>query len=269
MESFRAMIAGDRHGVGGTRTRLHVEVHGPDVGPAIVLVHGAPDRSGTFKAVLDDLADRRVVVYDRRGYGRSGDVTPASAMLDHANDLLTIVRELDPPRVVVAHSFGSNPTMLAATIDPESFAAVGVWEPPMPWVEWWPDTTKRYNRAIAAGADPAAMIETMYRRLLGDATWEALPAAARARRRAEGAAFQLDMASELTAPFLVEEVTVPVLVGYGTATSPEHVRGALWLAEQLPDARLHGVEDAGHFAPRTHPGAYAAFVRAAAALGSR
>ena len=184
-------------------------------------------------------------------------------MADHATDLLTIVEACETPPVVVAHSFGSNPTMLAATLRPSAFAAIGLWEPPLPWVEWWSDATKAYNARVAASDEPADEIEAMYRRLLGDGVWEDLQAEVREKRRAEGVAFQIDMASELQAPFEFGDVQVPALVGYGTATSAEHCRGAQWLVERLPSARLHVSPGAGHFAPRTHPKEFAEFIGAA------
>jgi pimeloyl-ACP methyl ester carboxylesterase len=70
------------------------------------------------------------------------------------------------------------------------------------------------------------------------------------------------MASELEAPFNFDDVRVPALVGYGTATSAEHREGARWLVERLPNARLHVIPGAGHFAPRTHPKEFAAFISA-------
>jgi pimeloyl-ACP methyl ester carboxylesterase len=244
---------------------LSVEHCGPDTTPSIVLVHGAPDRSAAFRNTITHLGDWHVVVYDRRGYGRSRGAAPARTMIDHANDLLEIVASCQRPPVVVAHSFGSNPTMLAATLHPGAFAGLGLWEPPMPWVEWWPERTKAYNAEIASSDEPADDVETMYRRLLGDEEWERLPPPVRARRRAEGAAFQVDMASELEAPFAFEDVAVPVVVGYGTVTSEEHAYGARWLAERLPLASLYSIPGAGHFAPRTDPREFAAFVRSVAA----
>ena len=187
-------------------------------------------------------------------------------MIDHANDLLTIVEGLETPPVVVAHSFGSNPTMLAATLRPGAFAAIGLWEPPLPWVDWWSDTTKAYNATVAASEEPGDDIEAMYLRLLGDAAWGELPAGVKEQRRAEGAAFQTDMASVLQAPFEFSDVHVPALVGYGTATSAEHCEGARWLVERLPGARLHASPGVGHFAPRTHPKEFAAFMSAAALI---
>ncbi len=250
----------------GARTLgLHVERHGPPRAQEVILVHGAPDRSSAFHGVLPFLLDRHVVVYDRRGYGRSLRSPPARAMIDHAEDLLAIVEDCPAPPVVVAHSFGSNPTMLAATLRPHAFAAIGLWEPPLPWLEWWPQSTKAYNARIAASNRPDDDIELMYRSLLGD-QWDQLRPDVQTQRRAEGAAFQLDMASELGAPFAFDDVVVPALVGDGTATSRAHSDGARWLAERLPQARLHTVAGAGHFAHRTHPEEYAAFIGAVAAM---
>ena len=248
------------------RADVYVERHGPRTGRILVLVHGAPDRSTSFRAVLRHYVDRPVVTYDRRGYGRSLHAPPAGAMIDHAKDLLAIAEECPAPPVVVAHSFGSNLTMLAATLDPTAFAAIGLWEPPLPWVEWWPERTKAYNARVAASSEPDDEVEAMYRSLFGQA-WDELSPDVRSQRRAEGAAFQVDMASEIDAPFEFHDVLVPALVGYGTTTSAEHVEGAVWLAEQLPNARVRASPEAGHFAPRTHPQEFAAFIAAAMEAG--
>ena len=159
--------------------------------------------------------------------------------------------------------------MLAATLRPEAFAALGLWEPPLPWVAWWPERTKNYNANVASSDAPADDIEEMYRRLLGDDEWSRLPVDVRDQRRAEGTAFRADMASEIEAPFDFRDVVVPALVGYGSDTSPEHASGARWLAEALPDARTQAIRGTGHFAPRTHPEDFAAFVRSVLPLRER
>jgi pimeloyl-ACP methyl ester carboxylesterase len=244
------------------RSELYVEHLGPQTSPALVLVHGAPDRSSSLRGVVSHLPDSQVVIYDRRGYGRSLAATPAGSMMDHANDLLAILDECRVPPIVVAHSFGSNPTMLAASVRPSAFAAIGLWEPPIPWVKWWPEDIYAYIVKIATSDDPADDIEAMYRRLLGDQVWNNLSPEVQAERRAEGAAFQIDMASELDAPFNFEDVLVPTLVGYGTDTVAHHSKGVHWLVEHLPEARPYEIPGAGHFAPRTHPREFAAFIRA-------
>jgi pimeloyl-ACP methyl ester carboxylesterase len=239
---------------------LYIAHHGPVADPPLILVHGAPDRSAAFRQVLRRVGGRDITVYDRRGYGRSLRARPARTMVDHAQDLLAIADTCTSPPVVVAHSFGSNPTMLAATLRPDAFTALGLWEPPLPWVEWWPERTKNYNASVASSDAPADDVEEIYRRLLGADAWSHLPVDVRDQRRAEGPAFQTDMASELDAPFDFQDVAVPALVGYGTETSTEHAYGARWLAETLPNARTRAFQGTGHFAPRTHPEEYAAFV---------
>jgi pimeloyl-ACP methyl ester carboxylesterase len=172
----------------------------------------------------------RVVTYDRRGYGRSVAAEPAAGMADHARDLLGIVSEQPDPCVVVAHSFGSNPTMLAAAIEPDAFPALGLFEPPLPWVDWWPKSTKDYSARVAEATDPGQVGEDMARRLLGEDKWMALTDDARTLRRAEGRAFQTDLASELAAPFEFTEVRVPTVVAYATNSPEDRRRGGPWLA---------------------------------------
>jgi pimeloyl-ACP methyl ester carboxylesterase len=239
---------------------LYVAHSGPVSAPPIILVHGAPDRSAAFRKVLAHLQDRHVIVYDRRGYGRSLHLDTARTMVEHAEDLLNLAKQCPQPPVVVAHSFGSNPTMLAATLRPEAFRVLGLWEPPMPWVDWWPERTKEYNAGVAASDDPSREIEEMYRRLLGEDAWADMPPERRAQRRAEGPAFQADMASEIEAPFAFRDVTTPTIVGYGTETSEEHDYGARWLADMLPNATCEVIPGTGPAAPHTHPREFAAFV---------
>ncbi len=80
------------------------------------------------------------------------------------------------------------------------------------------------------------------------------------QRRAEGPAFAADMGSLATSPFDERDLVVPMVVGYGTETSAEHVEGARRLAAAVGDGHLHPVEGAGHFANQSHPRAFAGFM---------
>jgi len=233
----------------------------------VVLVHGAPDRSRNFRAVLALIEDLPVIVYDRRGYGRSLDAQPpARSFADHADDLIAL---LDGRRAtLVAQSVGSNVALTAAARAPELIASMGLWEPPNAWADWWPDPgLYREAAALAAATDTEELGERFARQIVGDERWDGLSERTKMMLRAEGAAFRTDMESELTAPFAFEDVTAPCVIGYGTRTQHGHEEGARRLAAVL-GADTYRVEGAGHFASTEHPEAFATLVRRAVALAA-
>jgi len=250
-------------------TGLHVELHPartPVPGrPRVVLVHGSPDRSRNFAAVLALLEDLDVVTYDRRGYGRSLHVQPpARDFGDHADDLVAVLD--GTPAVVVAQSVGCNVACTAAARAPELVLALGLWEPPNAWCDWWPTPDLAETAArFAAATDTEALGETFNRGILGDERWEGLAERTKAMLRAEGAAFRADMAAELSAPFAFEDLRCPIVVGHGTNTSSGHEEGARRLAALLGCERYE-VPGADHFAPLSNPPAWAELVRRAVAL---
>ncbi|MEU5093823.1 alpha/beta hydrolase [Streptomyces sp. NPDC020996] len=97
--------------------RLHVEVHGPDKAPAVILAHGWTCSTAFWAAQIRDLAvDHRVVAYDQRGHGRS----PHSAACGTealADDLEAVLKATLAPgekAVVAGHSMGGMTVMAAA-----------------------------------------------------------------------------------------------------------------------------------------------------------
>ncbi|MER6751857.1 alpha/beta fold hydrolase [Streptomyces fungicidicus] len=98
--------------------RLHVEVHGPDGAPAVVLAHGWTCSTAFWAAQIRDLsADHRVIAYDQRGHGR----TPASpacsteALADDLEAVLTATLGPGEQAVIAGHSMGGMTVMAAAT----------------------------------------------------------------------------------------------------------------------------------------------------------
>ncbi|MFF6811402.1 alpha/beta fold hydrolase [Streptomyces sp. NPDC012403] len=98
--------------------RLHVEVHGPERAPAVVLAHGWTCSTAFWAAQIRQLAaDHRVIAYDQRGHGR----TPASPVCSTdalADDLEAVLAATLAPgerAVVAGHSMGGMTVMAAAT----------------------------------------------------------------------------------------------------------------------------------------------------------
>jgi pimeloyl-ACP methyl ester carboxylesterase len=249
----------------GSQFPLAVDEHGPEHGPTVVLVHGVLDRARAFRRVVDELGDLRVVTYDRRGYGRSLSALPARSLDDHCRDLLHVIGERDV--TVVAHSFGAHVAVLAALAAPARITSVGLWEPPVPWMEVWPEEARANIAAIARSADPEKIGERVYRSMIGEEAWERLDEPTRALRRAEGFAFTTDMSCELEAPYQWEDLAVPCFIGYGGQTWPYAYRAARHVAGIL-GCPTFTIDDATHGAHVTEPPRFAEFVRLAVALGA-
>jgi pimeloyl-ACP methyl ester carboxylesterase len=223
------------------------------------------DRSRSFRRALAHLPDLRVVTYDRRGYGSSVAAGPPTGLSQHVDDLIAI---LDGRRAtVVAHSFGSHIGILASIARPDLVAGLGLWEPPMPWMDFWPEAPKRSVARIVAAGDPADVGERGVRTILGEEGWARLSEDARALRRAEGAALVLDMASELEAPYDWGDVHVPCLIGYGEQTWPWTLDAAQRVAAML-GTETFVAAGATHLGHVSHPDAFADFVRRAVAYSA-
>jgi pimeloyl-ACP methyl ester carboxylesterase len=101
-------------------SRLHVEEHGREDGPTVVLVHGWTCSTAFWGPVIRHLADgHRVVVYDQRGHGRSPAAGPGGystdALADDLCAVLDTVLDTAGSRAVVAgHSMGGMTVMAAA-----------------------------------------------------------------------------------------------------------------------------------------------------------
>ncbi len=240
---------------------MQIHHHGPTDGPVVVLVHGAPDRSTAFGRALKDLDDLHVVVYDRRGYGESIAMAPATSLRSHADDLVEVLEAIGGgPAVVVGHSYGGNPVMHAAALRPDLVGAVGTWETSMCWLPGWPADHTALVRDLADPPDVRALGEQMGMSLLGARGWERLDESGRELRRAEGLAFALDMRFMLDAPYDVRAVGAPIVHGLGGDTVGAHVVGARLFADAI------GVEPVvvpgtGHLVHTQAPGEWAAFVR--------
>jgi pimeloyl-ACP methyl ester carboxylesterase len=228
----------------------------------VVFVHGSMDRSGAFARCCNHLRDVHTVRFDRRGYGRSVGLGTTD-IAGHADDLLAI---LDGRRaVVVGHSLGGVIALAAAEQRPDLVRAVGAYEAPMPWVEWWPKKSAggeamNFDGDVTANA-ASEVAERFMRRMITDERWDALPEGSRRDRRAEGPALLAELRSARAgAPYDIDAIRVPVVAGCSTNSSEHHQ----WSARELA-TRTGGepfvIEGANHGAHVTHPREFADFVR--------
>ena len=241
--------------------------------PAIVLVHGSMDRGSSLRATARRLADDfHVVLYDRRGYGRSRDLGGPFDVETNVEDLVAVLR--GRPAVVFGHSLGGDIALAAAQRHPEMIRAVGAYEPPMSWEPWWPEATagsEAVDCAEKEGTEAAA--EMFIRRMIGDELWGRLPSATRAERRAEGAALVGELVDvRRAAPYDTAAIAVPVLLACGESGAAHHRRAAAILRERLAAAAADGrvvfvdVPGTGHGIHLQNPQALAELVRRLAAL---
>lgn len=263
--------------------RLHVEVHGVDDGPVVVLSHGWTCSTAYWAAQIRELApDHRVVAYDQRGHGRS----PASPVYSTdvlADDLEAVLAATLAPgekAVIVGHSMGGM-TILAASARAgfrEHAAAVLlcstgssrlVAEALVVPMRAGRLRTWLTRRGLSSRA-PFGPVTPVSRRILKYVTMGAGSSAAMVEacariahacpRKVRYAWARVLDGVQLDAN--IGELVVPAAVVVGTAdrlTPPVHARA---LAAALPDC--HGVTELaglGHMTPVEAPGVVAGVIR--------
>ncbi|MFE0422190.1 alpha/beta fold hydrolase [Streptomyces sp. NPDC058953] len=252
-------------------TVLHIEVHGPDDAPAVVLAHGWTCSTRFWSAQIAALsADHRVIVYDQRGHGRTAMGRVGTDFL--ADDLEAVLRATLAPgerAVVAGHSMGAMTIMAAAgrpaltehaaaVLLASTGAAHLVEESKVvPRLPRGPLRT-RLTRALLRTRAPLGPVTPLARRALRHI---ALSPAATAEQVAECArivhacprivrsswAHVLDTL-DLTDGVRALDVPTVVLAGTADRLSPPVL--AHRLAAQLPDCReLVLLEGAGHMTP--------------------
>jgi pimeloyl-ACP methyl ester carboxylesterase len=202
------------------------------------LVHGTRDSSRSFRAVASLLEDLHVLLYDRRGQGRSRHLDAPGSFEDHVDDLLRVI---DDRRVsVIGHSWGGHVALAAAIRRPDVVRSVGVFETFMLWLDWWSPKTKEAVLAFAArgwdGADPVDLVQT----------------------RAEVEMIQ-------TAPYDLSRLRVPCAMACG-ADSRAYEIASVTRAAATFGAENVTIEGVTHHAHRSHPELFAEFVRLVVAL---
>jgi pimeloyl-ACP methyl ester carboxylesterase len=232
---------------------VHVVEHpGADSAPVVLLIHGLTDSVESFDGMVAELTpEHTVVTYDRRGWGRSREDPPPTSLADHAQDAIDALAERRA--TIVGHSYGGVVALMVAVQRPDLVASLAIFEPTVPFTDWWPDHDEMMRRS--------ADLKPMFQR------WNAgMPRRTPEQRISDDASMARDFSFVETAPFDFADVTVPCLVGGSVDTTPWDYESAARLSELL-DADVVAFRDAGHTVHRTHPREFAEFARRAVALG--
>lgn len=166
--------------------RLYYEEHG--VGDPILCIHGTSSSALIWgKAVEEELARvGRVIVYDRRGCTRSQRPQPyfTTSVSEHADDAAALLKALAAiPAIVIGRSYGGEVAIDLALRYPERMRALVLLEAAIlslsPDAQRWAEELDDSVRSAVATRGVEAVAEVFLCRVLGDATWERFPAAAK------------------------------------------------------------------------------------------
>jgi pimeloyl-ACP methyl ester carboxylesterase len=125
-------------------------------GPLVILLHGFPELSFSWRQQISALADAgyRVVAPDQRGYGQTDrPENPEEYTLCHlAGDAVGLVQALGESRAaLIGHDWGSGVAWTCALLRPDIFRAVGLMSVPYLADLWSGPLPTQAMKALLAG----------------------------------------------------------------------------------------------------------------------
>lgn len=245
-------------------------------GPPLVLVHGSPGESGSWRRVTPFLKDRfRVLAVDLPGYGSSAKVTddPVGRTALIGGLVARLADSCGAPVRLVGHSFGGSVALQAAlqaqagTIDrmvlfePVFFRALELTDDPAlgPGQTFFHD----YSSRALAGED--GVVRLMIDYWFGAGAYARMPDPVRGYLNANARSNAIDVRSGFYESATAAQLAAfdkPVLVACGDK-SPEIVRDiGRGLLKLLPQARMEAIAGANHGMLDAHPEAVARLIAA-------
>ena len=236
---------------------LWIDDSGGDGEPLVLLHPGIAD-SAIWHRLLPLLGARRVVRFDRRGFGQSPIATePFQAV----TDLVAVLDHLSADRVhLVGNSMGGETSLALAITDPTRIASMTLLCPGIggyPWPDPSPEDQELYARYGAAkeARDIGTLVE------IGLAEWYRSGAddylAGQMRRAVEAdfaqESLELDNPEQWDA---LGDLRIPTAVIAGELDPADSLQASIDLADRIPDAELVRL-DADHVPQYREPEAVA------------
>jgi pimeloyl-ACP methyl ester carboxylesterase len=246
--------------VGAGGIRLHYEERGE--GAPILGIHGTGSSAIVWGDAVAELARLgRVIVYDRRGHGRSERPEPyeRTSVAEHADDAAALLEALGAvPAVVIGRSYGAAVAVDLALRHPRVVRALALLEPVelelVPSAAEWARALGARLQEVADRDGVHAVGEALISEALGEETWTALPQELRDLFTGNGAAILAEqqgayVGADADALATIEQ---PVLLVAATDSLPVLREVATALEAVLPNARTAEVSG-GHLIDPAHP----------------
>ena len=247
-------------------------------GAAVVLLHAGVGDRRSWRSAAEKLAERRrVVTYDRRGFG---DSPVPSGSFRHVDDLFKLLDNLPSvgPAHLVGSSMGGQIALDAAVLRPEAVKSLVLFAPAISGApepdELDPQTQRLIELMQAAGA--AADVQELNRL----ETWMWLDGPGGPEGRVNGEARELVLVMNeiilrndvsdaadtagIEAWHQLEKITIPVTVAWGALEVPFVKQQCKQLVERLPNARGQELPGVAHLPYLEAPTMVADIIDAAA-----
>jgi pimeloyl-ACP methyl ester carboxylesterase len=221
-----------------------------------------------------------VIVYDRRGYARTGG-DPVRSIAGHTADAAALLDESGISGAVVAGtSVGATIAIDLARTRPDLVRAVVAHESP------WHVTRQRPARSEIVALSKmtwlsarhrypeaaAAFLRFAYGYRDGGSAWDLFPEEYRqvAVDNAEAALTDIRIAvGDYPTAEQLAEISTPVVCTCGARSRQKMVRVTRRLAAAIPDATFRWIDAAGHAAPFDSPSGFAAAITEAIGVSNR
>lgn len=227
-------------------------------GDPLVLLHPGITDSTIWDRLVPLLEGRRVVRFDRRGFGQS---PVATEEFQAMADLVTVLDHLDVERShLVGNSMGGETSLALAVTDPGRIASMTLLCPGIggyPWPDPSPEEEELYARYRASkeARDVPALVEIGLGEWCRSGTDDYLVEQLRSSTDADFAQGELEQENP-EQWHLLDKVAVPTTVIAGELDPADSLQASLDLAERIPDAELVRL-DVDHLPQYREPAAVA------------